>query len=700
MRTPLVSIIVPVYNTEKYLMDTIRTIQKQTLSDFEVICVDDGSTDRTLAILDKVSAEDRRFSVLRQKNAGAGAARNYGFTVAQGKYAIFLDSDDLFSPQLLEKLYAAAEEHQADIAACNFTRFDESGNIAYRNGVHTEWLPKDVRVFNYRDCPHHILNVVNPTPWNKLYRSDFIRKHNLKYEEISSTNDITFAAVSVATAERVAIVPEYLVQYRVGHSGSISSTKTKNLNNVHIAVSSAVRQAKALPHCEQIMDAILRFSVDNYVFALKNYVPDFDAPEAAAFYETVHQVFNGQDFDGMLPTALHNEELYRDFYTVKKHGYDAMKALLSRKMIVSLTTFPGRIATLSKVLDTIYLQTRPADRIVLWLAAEQFPQREAELPEDLRCLMEDGRLEVRWCADLKPHKKYFYALQEFTEDLVVTIDDDLLYPNDMLQKLHRSYLMYPEAVSTLRAHLILIDENNQILPYNNWVMETDALLYEPSMQLLATGGAGVLYPPKLFRQEFFDEAAVMETCLWADDLWLKAMQTVSNVPVVVARKSEQLHYLPDTQENALCHSNVDQSQNDVQLEKINQWLDRTFAPGIFTEKLTNLDVGTRIIGLSAVVAYFDQERKQLKSELSRARRRSGFGINQAAVSQLNSLGDMLKQLKESGHRASQLRKARTIYILAWLPGKYLGFLQCILDHGFPYTIRYSFIKLKRFLFGE
>ena len=92
MRTPLVSIIVPVYNTEKYLMDTIRTIQKQTLSDFEVICVDDGSTDRTLAILDKVSAEDRRFSVLRQKNAGAGAARNYGFTVARGKYAIFLDS--------------------------------------------------------------------------------------------------------------------------------------------------------------------------------------------------------------------------------------------------------------------------------------------------------------------------------------------------------------------------------------------------------------------------------------------------------------------------------------------------------------------------------------------------------------------------------------------------------------------------------
>lgn len=694
-----VSVIVPVYNAEKFLKDTLKSIQSQTLKDFEVICVDDGSTDNTLAILDEFIKKDKRFKVIHQKNAGAGAARNYGFTVATGKYTIFLDSDDLFSPALLEKLWEAAEENQADISTCNFSRFDGNGNVAHRTGIHTEWLPKGITVFNYKDCPHHILSVVNPTPWNKLYRSDFIREHNLKYEEISSTNDITFAAVSVATAERVTFIPDHLVQYRVGHSGTISSTKAKNLNNIHIAISSAVRQTKALAHSEEIKDSILRFAVDNYIFALKHYIIDFNDTVAKEFYTTVHEVFNGKDFVDIDPNSLHNPNLYRDFFTVRKHNYQKMKEMVDKKLIVSLTTFPGRIDSLSKVLDTIYIQTRTADQIVLWLARDQFPEKEKNLPQDLLELAEAGRLEIRWCNDLKPHKKYFYALQEFSDDLVVTIDDDLLYPMDMLEKLFKSYLMYPEAVSTLRAHLILIDEKEQILPYNDWIMETDACMYEPSMQLFATGGAGVLYPPKLFRKEFFNEEAIKETCLWADDLWLKAMQTISDVPVVVARQSEHLHYLPDSQNSALCHSNVDQSQNDVQLAKINKWLDDTFEPDIFRKKLIASDIGIRIIGLTALVKHFDKERKGLKSELRRARTQNTM-VNREAISYVKALGSSLSSLKASGHHISQLWKGYTIYILAWLPGKYLGFLQCIMDHGFSYTIKYAFHKLKCKLFSN
>jgi len=697
MHTPLVSIVMPLYNAGNYLMETIRTVQNQSLHDFEVICVDDGSTDNTLELMEAVARKDKRFSVLRQKNAGAGAARNFGFTAAQGKYCIFLDSDDLFSPKLLEKLYETAQKEQADITACNFSRFDEEGNVTYHTGVHTEWLPEGITVFNYRDCPHLIMSIINPTPWNKLYRSEFIREHNLKYEEISSTNDITFAAVSVATAERIAFIPDHLVQYRIGHSGTISSTKTKNLNNIHIAVSSAVRQAKELPYYDVIRDSALRFAVDNYIFALKKYIVDFGDPIAEQFYTTVHNVFNGPDFADMHPDSLHNQNLYRDFLSVKSHDHSKMKTMIRRKMIVSVTTFPGRIRTLSKVLDTIYLQTRPADRVVLWLAEDQFPEKEKDIPQELMTLQKDDRLEIRWCKDLKPHKKYFYALQEFTDDLVVTIDDDLLYPRDMLEKLYRSYLMYPEAVSTLRAHLILIDENGTILPYNNWIMETDACIYEPSMQLLATGGAGVLYPPRLFRQEFFNEEAITETCLWADDLWLKAMQVVSNVPVVVARQSEPLRYLPDSQESALCHSNVDQNLNDVQLARIIEWLDQTFETGIFVKTLTTSNIGVRIIGLNAVVKHFDRERKQLKSELRRARSRRPVG-QPGSTLEIKSLGNSLKQLKASGHRSTQLRKSYIIYILAWLPGKYLGFLQCIMDHGFSYTIKYAFQKLKNKLF--
>lgn len=690
MKNPRISVVMPVYNVERYLDETLKSLKDQTFKDFEIICVDDSSTDRSLAILKKYAQKDKRFVILSQKNAGAGAARNYGFSKAKGEYVIFLDSDDLFSPNLLEKLYLAASENQADIATCNFSRFEENGKEIYRTGIHTDWIPKGTTVFNYKDCPSHILSVVNPTPWNKLYRSEFIRKNSLRYEEISSSNDITFAAVSVATAERVTFITDSLVRYRVGHADTISSTKTKNLNNIVVAISSAVRQAKALPYSDEIKDSIARFAVDNYIFSLKNYIRDFSSENAAQFYQHVHEVFNESDFVNITHENLHNQVLFRDFAVVRDFDYEAMKKMIDRKLIVSLTTYPGRIGTLSQVLDTIYAQTHPADEIVLWLAEEQFPEKEQNIPENLRQLVGEGRLTIRWCDDLKPHKKYFYALQEYSNDLVVTIDDDLLYPKDMLEKLHKSYLMYPNAVSTLRAHLIAITEQGQIMPYRVWVKETDACIYEPSMQLMATGGAGVLYPPNLFRKEFFDKDAILKTCLWADDLWLKAMQLISDIPVVVARPFEQLRYLPGSQTDALCHQNVDQNQNDVQLARINEWLNEKFEQDILLKKLTESDIGVKILGIEGICEHFDRERRALKTELRRARARQG-AQGQKTVNP-GELNNFMYSLMTSKDR-SQRWKFVLVCALMWVPAKFIGVLRCWVENGAKYTVVYSARKL-------
>ena len=226
VQSPKVSIIVPVYNVEKYLEESLNCIVNQTFEDFEVICVDDGSTDRSLGIIKRYVERDNRFKVICQKNAGGGAARNNGFLEAKGEYVIFLDSDDLFSPKLLEKAYEEAVNSDADIVAFNFRQFDETGTKNFRWGVHIDWLPQNVNVFNYKDCPDLILSIVNPTPWNKLYRSEFIKKFNLKFDEISSSNDITYAAVSVACAGKIAYLKAALVEYRIGHAGTITSTKT------------------------------------------------------------------------------------------------------------------------------------------------------------------------------------------------------------------------------------------------------------------------------------------------------------------------------------------------------------------------------------------------------------------------------------------------------------------------------------------
>lgn len=654
MKQPIISVIMPVYNAQQYLEETVKSLQEQTFSDYEVIFVDDASTDASLEILNRTVQTDPRFRVLQQKEGGAGAARNLGFSHARGEYSIFLDSDDLFSPVLLEKMYAAITEAQADIAACNFSRIDVNGKETQHEGVHVKWIPNGLTVFSYRDTPDYIMRVINPTPWNKLYRTDFIREKGLKFDEISSTNDIAFAAVSVAAADRVTYIPDSLIRYRIGHAGTISDGKAGKLNNVKTAVFSAVRQARELPHSDMIGNAILSFAVENFLFSMSRYIKDFSDPGAAEFYQMVHETFNREEFADVDARTLHNPKQFLEFCTVRKHDYETMKKMVSRRLIVSLTTYPKRIGLIPQVLESLYEQTRTPDEIVLWLAPEQFPEREKELPERLVELSGQGKLTIRWCDDLKAHKKYFFAMQEYPEDLIVTVDDDLTYSPDTLAVLYNSYLLYPDAVSTVRAHLMVLDEDRQILPYLSWIQETDACIHEPSMQLMATGGAGVLYPPHLFRKEFFDQQAIMENSPYADDLWLKAMQLASEVPVVVARPHEQLRYIPDSQEEALYLINVRQDQNDVQLKNIIQWMDRTLEPGLFMRRLTESTVGTGIVGIERVAKHIDTERRVLRRK---------FTLAEGKVAQLDArirLADKRKMDEAAKRQIAEenLRKVR------------------------------------------
>lgn len=121
---PSISVVMPIYNVEAYLKECLDSILAQTFLDFEVLAVDDGSKDSSGAILDEYAAKDPRIKPIHQVNAGAGAARNNGMAQAQGKYLIFLDSDDFFEPDMFEKMYLKAEETNADIVSCTFTQFD------------------------------------------------------------------------------------------------------------------------------------------------------------------------------------------------------------------------------------------------------------------------------------------------------------------------------------------------------------------------------------------------------------------------------------------------------------------------------------------------------------------------------------------------------------------------------------------------
>ena len=128
--SPKVSVIVPVYNVSEYLGQCLDSILLQTLQDIEVICVNDGSTDDSLDILQGYAMFDERLKIISQENAGAGAARNNGIKHATGEYIICLDSDDFFEPDMLEKMVAKAEEDGSDVVVCDFYFFNNENCIA------------------------------------------------------------------------------------------------------------------------------------------------------------------------------------------------------------------------------------------------------------------------------------------------------------------------------------------------------------------------------------------------------------------------------------------------------------------------------------------------------------------------------------------------------------------------------------------
>lgn len=121
----MISVIVPVYNVERYLSDCVDSILAQTLQEFELLLIDDGSTDRSALLCDEYAAKDPRIRVFHQENKGQSAARNFGIAHARGEWVCFVDSDDLIHPQMLEILYHAVQETNSLISSCDFVEGDK-----------------------------------------------------------------------------------------------------------------------------------------------------------------------------------------------------------------------------------------------------------------------------------------------------------------------------------------------------------------------------------------------------------------------------------------------------------------------------------------------------------------------------------------------------------------------------------------------
>lgn len=222
-----VSVIVPVYNSEKYLTQCMDSIVGQSLKEIEIICVDDGSTDSSPQILKQYQEQDERIRIFRQENQYAGAARNLGMSHASGEYLIFWDSDDFFVANALELMYQRISEVGADICVCGANQYLENKGQSYPyNGYMNKDRIPEGDWFNRESNEDYILNFTNEAVWNKLYRAKFVTEHGLQFPNFRVGEDAFFSVISLCLAEKITTISKPLMNYRRNNPGSLVGTSS------------------------------------------------------------------------------------------------------------------------------------------------------------------------------------------------------------------------------------------------------------------------------------------------------------------------------------------------------------------------------------------------------------------------------------------------------------------------------------------
>lgn len=279
-----ISIIIPVYNVEKYLSGCLDSIISQTFSDFEIICINDGSTDESLRVLQEYKNKDNRIKIIDKQNEGSGIARNLGLSIATGEYVYFVDSDDwLEDNTVLEKIYNAAEKDVLDILIFGgYSCYTKCGKlIKWKGKYKLESLNRKYfkNVFGAKDIKKDIFKFPS-TAWTKLYRREFLTGNDIKFQQIKVGQDQLIFFHSMILAKRIKVLNEYLYCYRKERKGSVTAVKHKK-NYSPVYVTRAIEELlKKLDKTSEYLE----LAIDRYFSKATSWLGRFDKDLKPQYY--------------------------------------------------------------------------------------------------------------------------------------------------------------------------------------------------------------------------------------------------------------------------------------------------------------------------------------------------------------------------------------------------------------------------------
>lgn len=569
-----ISVIVPVYNCEKYLERCLESIVFQTLHDIEIIIINDGSSDNSGKVAEKF-LPDKRVIYIKQENKGQGAARNKGLTLAKGKYVSFIDSDDYIDNDFLEKLYKAAVKNDADITAASIIRkyetFEKWRVLYERHSVITD-KNKMFEAVKYPEQSY---------VWNKIYKRSFLVENMFQFQEGVFYEDIYALLNLLLGAKKLVVVPDTNYYYMVNDKTSTVKSKktpkkeTDRYNNQKMSIKKIIENGIKINRSEYFIKKheysflglpILKVKENilhkKELFLLFNIIPFLYIKQDALlelkiFFKRLFSISNIDSHILIMFLFLKLNIKYKakvEVLPVSKTGLNTEEER-DEKIIASLTTFPERINTVSTTIKTLMAQTVKPDEIVLYLAKEQFRGLEKSLPKELLKLQEYG-LTIKWTSDIKSYKKLIPALKDYPDDVIITFDDDIYYEKDTIEALYNSYLKNKNEIQANRTWRVNLDKNS-IKPLDSSFLIWNYQEYkEASFLNTIIGCGGVLYPPNCFHNDVLDEEKFTSIVPTQDDIWFWAMAILKGTKIRLNKGYSYNHItVENTQQYGLCKLN-------------------------------------------------------------------------------------------------------------------------------------------------
>ena len=281
-----VSIVVPMYLCEEYIGGALDMLTAQDHRQIEIICVNDGSPDRSLEIAEAKAAEDPRIRTVSIAHGGAGAARKAGIDEARGSYVMFLDADDTCLPTYVSGMLSSVIETGSDIAVCQFTLDDRGTRRTIRDvGFDTDRVPASGAALSAEI--DDIFGVISPTVYSKIFSTSLVRENGLTFSRTEGMNDVLFVDTALVCAKKISFVNEELYCYRKNENvSSISSFRAKNRNDIFTVYNELYSWLKARGEAERLRQSFCRAWGDTFTMCAEYEVDSAFTDRAAEYLAT------------------------------------------------------------------------------------------------------------------------------------------------------------------------------------------------------------------------------------------------------------------------------------------------------------------------------------------------------------------------------------------------------------------------------